>query len=151
MEEKLRIFITSENLTASKFAEILDVNPAAISHILKGRNKPSCELLCKIVTRFPKLNPYWLMGDAAEMYNNEPECSGSTSQGESYGELFEQTNEISQKSDNSNIAPVSNIRENNPNSEQQLSVNSALLNSGIEKILIIYKDQTFEEIRPKKS
>lgn len=151
MEEKLRIFITSENLTASKFAEILDVNPAAISHILKGRNKPSCELLCKIVTRFPQLNPYWLMGDAAEMYNNEPECSGSTSQGESYGELFEQTNEISLKSDNSNIAPVSNIRENYPNSEQQLSVNSALLNSDIEKILIIYKDQTFEEIRPKKS
>ena len=69
MTEKLRILMQSEKLTASKLAEILEVKPAAISHILSGRNKPSFEMLCKIVNRFPQINPYWLLGEATEMRN----------------------------------------------------------------------------------
>ena len=58
MKEKLRILIQSENLTASKLAEILEIKPAGVSHILSGRNNPSFELICKLVNRFPQINPY---------------------------------------------------------------------------------------------
>ena len=77
MEGKLRILMQSENLTASRLAEILEVKPAAISHILSGRNKPSFELLCKIVNRFPQISPYWLLGDAKEMRNANAQNSTS--------------------------------------------------------------------------
>ena len=149
MEEKLRNFIASENLTASKFAEILDVKPAAISHILKGRNKPSCEMLCKIVTRFPNLNPYWLMGDAEDMYKSEDKeeaCRvGSTSE----GTLFDQESASSQQCDNSNIGRVSEMSQISQSPNEQNAITPTMIRTDIEKILIIYKDQTFEEIRPK--
>ena len=79
MDEKLRILMQRENLTASKLAEILEIKPAAVSHILSGRNKPSFDLLCKIVNRFPQINPYWLLGDAQEMHNSNVPFSMNTS------------------------------------------------------------------------
>ena len=60
MKEKLQELLDRENLRPGQLAERLDVNPASISHILKGRNKPGIEFLQKILRAFPKLNPDWL-------------------------------------------------------------------------------------------
>ena len=139
MEGKLRILMQSENLTASKLAEILEVKPAAISHILSGRNKPSFEMLCKIVNRFPQINPYWLLGDAEEMRNsNAPITTPEKAQPLS-GNLFDVPAETSTNCDKSNISEnVTNM------------TLPSFANSNIEKIIIIYRDQTFEELRPKR-
>lgn len=139
MNEKLRILMQNENLTASRLAEILEVKPAAISHILSGRNKPSFELLCKIVNRFPQINPYWLLGDAEEMRNANIPISTSESQVTSSGTLFDLSEGATSKSDNSNIAP-----------DIPTLSTAQLGRSDIEKIIIVYRDQTFEELRPKR-
>ncbi|MBE6194434.1 MAG: helix-turn-helix transcriptional regulator [Rikenellaceae bacterium] len=139
MNEKLRILMQNENLTASRLAEILEVKPAAISHILSGRNKPSFELLCKIVNRFPQINPYWLLGDAEEMRNANIPISTSESQVASSGTLFDLSEGAASKSDNSNIAP-----------DVPTLSTAQLGRSDIEKIIIVYRDQTFEELRPKR-
>ena len=138
MDEKLRILMQNENLTASKLAEILEVKPAAISHILSGRNKPSFELLCKIVTRFPQINPYWLLGDAKEMRNTDTTISTSDGQVPSSRTLFDMPNENNEKSDNSDISQNRTIASLSP-----------FVRSDIEKIIIVYRDRTFEELRPK--
>ncbi len=70
MREKLQHLIKSEGLTASRFAEILEIQPAGVSHILAGRNKPSFDLLQKILRRFPKINPDWLLLDSEQMYRD---------------------------------------------------------------------------------
>ena len=139
MDEKLRILMQSENLTASRLAEILEVKPAAISHILSGRNKPSFELLCKIVNRFPQINPYWLLGNAEEMRNPNVAISTDANQVPTSGTLFDMQDGQSEKSDNSDISQ-------NP----QTSEISHTSRSDIEKIIIIYRDNSFEELRPKK-
>ena len=147
MEGKLRILMQSENLTASRLAEILEVKPASISHILSGRNKPSFEMLCKLVNRFPQINPYWLLGDATEMRNaNAPISTPGTEQNSSSsysdstsGTLFDTKAENWENGENSNIATQT------PNVPI-----STLGRSDIEKIIIVYRDQTFEELRPKK-
>ena len=136
MEEKLRILMQSENLTASRLAEILEVKPAAISHILSGRNKPSFELLCKIVNRFPQINPYWLLGDAEEMRNTNATIPTEANQIPTSGTLFDMPAE---KSDNSDISQ-----------NLQISTTPQFGRSDIDKIIIVYHDQTFEELRPKK-
>ena len=138
MDEKLRILMQSENLTASKLAEILEVKPAAVSHILSGRNKPSFELLCKIVNRFPQINPYWLMGDAKEMHNSNAPISTSTTSTPQSGMLFDVQEPNQTPSENLNISDLS-----------QKQIAPALGRSDIEKIIIVYRDQTFEELRPK--
>ena len=139
MDEKLRILLQNENLTASRFAEILEVKPAAVSHILSGRNKPSFDLLCKIVNRFPHINPYWLLGDATEMYNANVSNSTSATPTAASGTLFEMQTQPSAQSANSNI-------QESALEQQTLAFGRA----DIDKIIIVYRDQTFEELRPKR-
>lgn len=73
MQDKLRDLMKSEGLKSGQLAELLGINPAGISHILAGRNKPSFELLQKILRRFPQLNPDWLLVDRGPMYRTLPD------------------------------------------------------------------------------
>ena len=144
MNEKLRILMQHENLTASKLSEILEVKPAAISHILSGRNKPSFELLCKLVNRFPQINPYWLMGDAEEMYHSTSTTTATTSAAATTpaslsGTLFDVASEKNSKEEKSNIQD-----------DAVIAPISTFGRSDIDKIIIVYRDQTFEELRPKR-
>ena len=50
MHEKLPLLMKSEGLTSSRLAELLGIQPSGISHLISGRNKPSYDLLQKILT-----------------------------------------------------------------------------------------------------
>ena len=140
MDEKLRILMQSENLTASKLAEILEIKPAAVSHILSGRNKPSFDLICKLVNRFPQINPYWLLGDAQEMHSSNAPFSTSEQPHETSATLFDLGVQNSEPARNSGtVTPTENL------------AMPMLGRSDIEKIIIVYRDQTFEELKPKKN
>ena len=65
MREKLLDLMKNEGLKPSQLAEQLEINPAGISHILAGRNKPGFDLLQKILRRFPGS----LVGPAGLPYN----------------------------------------------------------------------------------
>ena len=71
MREKLLDLMKNEGLKPSQLAEQLEINPAGISHILAGRNKPGFDLLQKILRRFPRINPDWLLLDSDKMYRDE--------------------------------------------------------------------------------
>ena len=89
MQEKLRDFLNSEGLKPSQFADMLGVNPAGISHLLAGRNKPGYELLQKMLRRFPQLNPDWLLLDQGPMYRSEGAVSAPAAVDSSAGgDLF---------------------------------------------------------------
>ncbi len=68
MKDKLEQLMTTErNMPRIRFAELLDVQPATMSHILSNRNKPSRDLLIKILETFPNVSAEWLMRDKGEM------------------------------------------------------------------------------------
>ena len=67
MREKLLDLMKNEGLKPSQLAEQLEINPAGISHILAGRNKPGFDLLQKILRRFPRINPDWLLLNSDKM------------------------------------------------------------------------------------
>ncbi len=48
-------------LTPSEFADKIEVQRSAISHITSGRNKPSLEFLIKIKNTFPEIDTDWLV------------------------------------------------------------------------------------------
>jgi len=48
-------------LSASAFADSIQVQRSSISHLLKGRNKPSLEFVTKLVHAYPEVNLYWLL------------------------------------------------------------------------------------------
>lgn len=71
MRERLLKFMEMEKLSASRLAEILGVQPATISHIISGRNKPSFEFIEKMLLRFPKVNPEWFILGKGSVYRPE--------------------------------------------------------------------------------
>ena len=61
MNSRMLQILQMESLTALKFAELMEVQPSSVSHILSGRNKPGFELISKIMQRMPNINPDWLI------------------------------------------------------------------------------------------
>ncbi|HUH47018.1 MAG TPA: helix-turn-helix transcriptional regulator [Arenibacter sp.] len=49
------------DLTASAFADKIEVQRSSISHLLAGRNKPSLEFVMKVVRAFPEVDLHWLL------------------------------------------------------------------------------------------
>lgn len=71
MNERLAHFMKLEGLTAVKFAEIMEVQPSSISHLLSGRNKPNFEFISRILLRFPRLNPDWIINGIGSVYKSK--------------------------------------------------------------------------------
>ena len=70
MQEKFQQLMQEEQLTATRLADVLGVQPAVVSHILSGRNKPSFPVIQKILRSFPHINPDWLLLDSEQMYRD---------------------------------------------------------------------------------
>ena len=67
MKERILQIMAHEQLGQAQFAAAIGIQRAGVSHILSGRNKPSLEVVQKILTRFPKLNPDWLLTGQGEL------------------------------------------------------------------------------------
>ena len=59
--EQLNKIMVYYGLSASAFAELIQVQRSSISHILSGRNKPSLDLLVKIESTFEEISFEWLL------------------------------------------------------------------------------------------
>ncbi|WP_071843703.1 helix-turn-helix domain-containing protein [Hymenobacter sp. DG25A] len=67
MVERIRTLLATRQLTPTQFADAIGVGRPIISHILSGRNKPSLEVVQKILTAFPDLSVSWLLSGQGEM------------------------------------------------------------------------------------
>jgi transcriptional regulator with XRE-family HTH domain len=59
--KRLKEIFEYYDLSASSFADQIDVGRASISHILSGRNKPSLDFVMKVVSNFKEVELYWLL------------------------------------------------------------------------------------------
>ena len=59
--EQINIILQNEGLSASQFAEKIDVQRSMISHIQNNRNKVSLEMVKKIHKTFPHIRLAWLI------------------------------------------------------------------------------------------
>jgi len=68
MKERLVQLLDLEQLTPSKFADIIGVQRSSVSHVISGRNKPSFDFLQKTLRAFPGLHADWLILGDGSMY-----------------------------------------------------------------------------------
>ncbi len=68
MQKRISLLLKEENLTAVKLAELLDVQPSSISHLISGRNKPNFDFIAKLLRRFPSIDPDWLILGEGSMH-----------------------------------------------------------------------------------
>ncbi len=140
MKEKLEILLREKRHTATSLARLLEIQPSAISHILSGRNKPSFDLVVKILRLFPDINPDWLLLDGSEMLRSS--ASFATMQQPTTPTIFSSPSE-----------PLFDVEENiesmageNSTKNSMPAILQSSKNRGkrVERVIILYSDRTFE-------
>ncbi|GAB4017542.1 helix-turn-helix transcriptional regulator [Spirosoma migulaei] len=75
INDKIKQILIDKNLTPSYFADEIGVQRSSISHILSGRNRPSFDIIQKIIRRFPELGYEWIMEEDSPS-TGQPASSG---------------------------------------------------------------------------
>lgn len=140
MKEKLEILLREKRHTATSLARLLEIQPSAISHILSGRNKPSFDLVVKILRLFPDINPDWLLLDGSEMLRSSG-SSGSVSHSTT-PDIFTTPSEPLFDVD----ANIESVASENSTKNSMPAIFQSVKNGGkrVERIIILYSDRTFE-------
>lgn len=167
MREKLLDLMKNEGLKPSQLAEMLEINPAGVSHILAGRNKPGFDLLQKILRRFPRISPDWLLLDSGPMYRTEsgilsttPAVSPTSAPTSSSGPTVSNISRLPIKDGGlfglfSGSTPESQGANSSASSSSSAQVpedaHPAIpLSNSVSRVVIFYDDQTFEYYSPTK-
>ena len=165
MDEKVKIEKLMQDLgmNSAQFAIEIGIQGSTLSHILNGRNKPSLDVLKKILNRFRIINPEWLILGIGSMYQQEKHSQAPT--------LFDSIDGNNSKSDTladklagNNSSRSSSIQtekvkleaaskietketKNNISLEQTLTQipNTKL----VKRIIVYYDDNTFQEFESK--
>jgi transcriptional regulator with XRE-family HTH domain len=170
MKDRIQRIITRENISASKFADIIGVQRSSISHILSGRNNPGLDFLNKILIHFPHISGDWLITGQGNMV--KPSLNGPkmpTLFDKKPAESIPDTNPLVQPHPSSHelLPPVAtNVPkiERNTNEGQATAFNEvsierqsekpnavSLQQTGpVERIIIFYDDKTFDTYTPRK-
>lgn len=67
--KRMHQFLKHHDLSAAMFADTIGVGRSSISHILSGRNKPSLDLLLKIMNKYPDVNLRWFLQGKGSIVN----------------------------------------------------------------------------------
>lgn len=136
MKEKIEFLLRNKGLTSTQLARMLEIQPSGISHILSGRNKPSFDLVVKILRVFPDINPDWLLLDDEQIFRVEP--SEGTELGESPTSASRSLFDAAQ-----NIETSQSLDEQK-NESTTIFQNSQAQRKAVKRVIILYKDNTFE-------
>lgn len=150
--KRLEILLDYYSLNASSFADKIGVQRSSLSHLLSGRNKPSLDFILKILEVFPDVDLYWILNGKGTFPKTESENSTvvttptpilndelATTKMENttnliYEELPNKKNQVEEKL-KTNFVNTQNL---------DLQKNS----SGIDRIVIFYKNGTFQTYAP---
>lgn len=140
MKDKLDILLKKKGLSATSLARILGIQPSGLSHILSGRNKPSFDLVVKILRAFPELNPDWLLLDSEEVFRHEGSHTLDSA-------LFSDEEFVSHSSTPGSSEENIKISESNIEKKNELTSIFARTQNGhkeVDRILILYSDGSFD-------
>lgn len=112
------------NISASSFAETIEVPRSSISHILSGRNKPSLDFVLKTIETYQEVDLYWLLKGIGHFPKNTSPIPKTIP------------------------VPQKKISNTEKNTETPISPSTPILEqkeNEVEKVMIFYKDGTFKE------
>ena len=154
MREKLQILMNAENLTGSRLAEYLGIQPSSISHIMSGRNKPSLDFVQKILQRYPRINPDWLLLDSDQMYRIES-TEVATSQNSEL--LFDDPSAATMSAEQTVYSPANEqsavTTSNSPAASNPADNYTSLIppqDRGVKRVIVMFDDHTFESYEPRR-
>ncbi|GAB3833632.1 helix-turn-helix domain-containing protein [Hymenobacter jeollabukensis] len=78
MVDRIRQLLQARQLSPTQFADTIGVARPIVSHILGGRNKPSLEVVQKIIAAFPDIAMPWLLTGQGPMLTPATEATTSS-------------------------------------------------------------------------
>lgn len=164
MKDRITEFLLKENISPAEFADKIGVQRSSVSHVLNGRNYPGALFLQKMLANYKSLNPRWLLlgegmmidaknpGKEASLFSFPSSEEASVIKDSSFKES------ISTKDDSLSEVQEKKI-EQKSSKTPALEINPALnqiiddlpiVDKGIERIVLFYKDKTFSVYTPSK-
>jgi transcriptional regulator with XRE-family HTH domain len=140
--KKLNTLFDYYGINASAFADEIGVQRSSLSHLLSGRNKPSLDLILKIVDKYPEVDMYWLVKDI-----------GSFPKDENTHQKQVKTEQINPKNhSNTNRVQTNLFEPHNTSIETEFEIKNetkeinqlAKLENEVEKIVFFYRNGTFK-------
>lgn len=144
MVERIKKIIEKENSNPSLFADTIGISRGTMNHILNGRNNPSLDVVTKILTTFPHINSEWMMFGTGPIYKGDKAFLQPSLFDEiplnrhNHPEKTEYRKEIEVKTPEKTI--------NKPEIEEIILPKNT--SKTIDKIIIYYSDNTFENFIP---
>lgn len=149
INDKIKHILIDKNITPSYFADEIGVQRSSISHILSGRNRPSFDIIQKIIRRFPDLGYEWIMEDNSHKpsatsanYTNR-ESSARLSIPNRYSSVEAVRTDYGASSRKSRSEPVMPTSTTVADSPADFANNTR--ERKVERILIFYTDGSFRE------
>jgi transcriptional regulator with XRE-family HTH domain len=151
------LLIQAKKLSASQFADTLGIPRSSISHILSGRNKPSLDVVQKILIAFPEIPAEELLDDKRDLSIVVSAPKVKTSPITVTPSLFDAVTPSASESPENNLAEQtivqSNLRRPRESSQKAsqpvaAAATTTHLAKKIERVLIFYTDGTFSESKP---
>jgi transcriptional regulator with XRE-family HTH domain len=135
LKDKIESLIIGLGLTSTRFADYIGVNRPIISHILSGRNKPSLEIIQKIVSKFPELGYNWI----ADEESIDMEIVDQIVKNKDFNALFSSFYSSRESNENKLLDNDTEIANSQASKNGQKT---------IQKILVFYTDNTFSQFDP---
>ena len=144
MKSRLQQFLEVEQLSPARLADVLGIQRSGLSHILSGRNKPGFDFIQKLLTRYPTLSAEWLITGKGKMYKEQISPATITEHKEVINDkvsLFDDNESDTGEFD------TSQLNENLINTPQRDEGRKKKI---LKRVLLIYSDNSFEDITPVK-
>lgn len=137
--ERLLKVMEEYQLNAKNFAEQVGIQPATISNLVKGRNKPSLDVLQKVLNTFRMISADWLILGTGTMYRQKSQSQQLT--------LFDEmpVDPDAMQETRSSQALVQ-PQQDNRSKKTEAALATPAIERKVQKVTIFYTDGTFEEI-----
>ena len=169
MQDRITQFLRSEGISPAEFADKIGVQRSSVSHVINGRNHPSASFIQKMLAAFPNLNSRWILLGDGPIFESDVEV---VKEPRLFDNLIEpelpkipNLGEILAREANLKVASQPSVNLNDKKDYSNSPIPKNELNSGlkstdsgfysvdnkdIERIVIFFKDKTFEVHTPSK-
>ncbi len=147
LNHKIKQILLEKNLSPSQFADDIGVQRSSISHILTGRNRPSLDIIKKIVNTYTDIEIEWLLDiDHNSIDEAIPTVNKAPVSRDNHMHNQERLHSSGRPQRSYKDDSYSRTVDYNTVSRKGQEVSDAPLE--VERILVFYSNGTFKEFKP---
>ena len=138
MQERLAQLIQHLGISSAAFAEKIGIQRSSISHVISGRNKPSLEFMHKISLAYPDISLDWLITGNGTMHKSDVQEA-----------ILSPQSGLEQISMGWKAERIEEAVAKPQLKEEERAIKTPASGKHIKKLILVYDDNTFEEINPR--